>query len=188
MRSITLVFDQKPIPKQSARFVPKKNGTGITSHQTDVIKLYERHILIEAIQQVGGGFKPLTGALSVDVEYMYKYPQSMKSAQRKFIESGGKIRKITMPDLTDNLNKGLFDALQGRFYKNDSDIEKISYKESKNKYAPYSKKVRLTKNGIDKDFDSILEASKYLNRNTSNLSTLLKGRGKTINGHTAKFI
>ena len=38
------------------------------------------------------------------------------------IEAGEIVYKATKPDLTDNLNKGVFDALQGIIYANDSQI------------------------------------------------------------------
>lgn len=40
----------------------------------------------------------------------------------KAIEAGELVYKATKPDLTDNLNKGVFDALQGIIYANDSQI------------------------------------------------------------------
>ena len=140
-RSIILRFLRKPMPKQSARFtigdvavldpggfgvIPAselknmvKNKKTINSYQTKEIKQYEKNILIEAITQVRGGFKPLKGCLAVEIEFMYKHPIGMKAAHKRHIRAGGKILKTTRPDVTDNLNKPVMDALQGRFYKED---------------------------------------------------------------------
>ncbi len=80
------------------------------------------------------------------------------------------------------------ESMLNRFYKYDGNIERISFGISKNKYAPTPKKVELKKGDFTKVFNSISEAAKYLNRSPSNLTTLLQGRGKTINKHTARFV
>ena len=44
----------------------------------------------------------------------------------KRIEEGGLIYKTSRPDLQDNLCKGLFDALSGIVFKDDSQIVKVN--------------------------------------------------------------
>lgn len=119
-RVLTLVFNQRPLPKQSARFTTKTGK--IVSYQTAVIKQFEKNILVEALTQKPKGFAMFTGCLRVDLQYMYKYTKGMRSLERKHIEDGGLIRKVTIPDVMDNLNKPVLDALRGRFYSDDNII------------------------------------------------------------------
>ena len=55
--------------------------------------------------------------------------------EKKLLENGTILPKITTPDLQDNLCKGLFDALQGIVYDNDSRICRVM-----NSFKGYSPK------------------------------------------------
>ena len=122
MKHIKLIFEQRAIPKQSARYTTFKNGKKISSYQTDVIKQYEKNILLEALYQTNKKDTWFEGCLEIEIKFIYKYPKSLKAKYRHYIEDGGLIRKTTQPDVTDNLNKPIVDALQTRFYKNDAII------------------------------------------------------------------
>ena len=52
--------------------------------------------------------------------------KTFTKAQRKLIEDGGIVYKDTKPDITDNLMKGVADALEGIVYVNDSRICKVA--------------------------------------------------------------
>lgn len=107
---IKLHFKIKPLPKQSARI------TSRGSYQSDVVKKYEQNLLIEALSQRPRGFVKMAGPIYAKVRYVFERPSSVPESE---------IYKTSPPDVTDNLNKPLFDALEGNFYYNDSQIAKV---------------------------------------------------------------
>jgi len=64
----------------------------------------------------------LSAPIYAQVSYRFKVP---KYLQKNF-DSSSKLYKITTPDLTDNLNKPVFDALKGLFFQDDNAISKFS--------------------------------------------------------------
>lgn len=56
------------------------------------------------------------------LHYCFKYPKSMSKRQR---EASGVAWKVTKPDLHDNLNKALFDALEGVVWERDQNVVAI---------------------------------------------------------------
>jgi len=58
--------------------------------------------------------------------FVFEPPKSLKKKELEFIENGGFIPKTTKPDL-DNLEKLLFDAMQGVVFVNDSQIYKKEF-------------------------------------------------------------
>lgn len=121
---ITLNFDTRPKAKQSGRIGKKINGKSFM-YADDKVKIYETNILIEALSQRPNGFKKLCGPLFAKVVYRFPIPKSFSKETKQLINEGRKVYKITVPDLTDNINKGLFDALAGSFYKNDCQVAKF---------------------------------------------------------------
>ena len=124
-KSITLFIPGIPQPKQSARFklikTPERSFIG--SYQTKKIKDNEKNIRSAVISQLPEGFLPFKNGIVI-TQLHYSFPP-LKSFSKKItarIEAGELIDKTTKPDLTDNLNKGVFDALQGLLYANDSQI------------------------------------------------------------------
>lgn len=116
-----LIFKRRPVPKQSARFVPLPNGK-IKSFLQDDVVAFERGILIEALSQRPKGFIKFSGPLRAEATFQFKMLESFTAAQKASIRSGKNIWKITKPDLTDNLGKGLFDALKEHFFSGDETI------------------------------------------------------------------
>lgn len=117
--SISLYFDLKPRAKQSARHVVNKGK--IKSYQNKDLKSWENAIKMMAKNQYKAEI--LTCGLAVkNLIYSFKALKSFTKKQNLEIAEKGYIYKITKPDLTDNLNKALFDALEGIVYKNDSQI------------------------------------------------------------------
>lgn len=114
-----------PKPKQSARFriiKTKAGGQFISSYQNKEVKDTEANIGYTAIQQLPANFKPFDCPISAYVEYIFPLPLSFPKKKIEAIKSGERIYKDTKPDLSDNLNKGLIDALSGIVYINDSRI------------------------------------------------------------------
>jgi Holliday junction resolvase RusA-like endonuclease len=118
-----------PKPKQSVRskVIQGKNGKPFVMHyQSNEVKQEESNIQTQVLNQLPIEFRPITITIAITkLHYIFPIPASFNKKQIAFIESGGIIYKGTKPDLTDNLNKGLFDALQGIVFINDSLIVSI---------------------------------------------------------------
>lgn len=115
---IKLVIPGVPLAKQSMRFT--KSGI---KFQPEEIKQNERNLRFDIRSQLPAGFKPFDCAIAVKkLWYVFPPVSSLRKAEKLTIENGGYINKRTKPDLSDNLNKQLFDAMQGIVYLNDSQI------------------------------------------------------------------
>jgi Holliday junction resolvase RusA-like endonuclease len=122
------IFDGIPMSKQSARFAVGKYGKRkgkIVPYQEQRINNKKTELALIAKQQLPKGFKILDGAIVCSILYVFPLLSSFTKKEKEFIENGGIVYKKTKPDLTDNLNKGLFDALEGIVYTNDSRVSKI---------------------------------------------------------------
>jgi Holliday junction resolvase RusA-like endonuclease len=110
-----------PGSKQSARFCI--TGGKVRSFQSAKVEKMERNIAYDVKQQLPAGFIPFPGGVIVR-KLLYVFPplKGFNKSTKAKIERGEKIYKTTKPDLTDNLNKAVFDALQGIVYDNDSQI------------------------------------------------------------------
>ena len=113
------------IPKQSVRQGLTRTGTTIFYQDTKYSK-YKKEIILQTRAQLAVGFSPFLGPLEVSVMYIFPPLKSFKKKDLEYIENGGHIIKLTKPDVTDNLNKALFDSLEGLLYDNDSRIAKFS--------------------------------------------------------------
>jgi Holliday junction resolvase RusA-like endonuclease len=67
----------------------------------------------------------LDEAIGVKVLFVFPPLKSWSKKKRLELESGAIIYKITKPDLTDNLMKGLFDAMNGISFTDDSRVCKV---------------------------------------------------------------
>lgn len=120
---IELTINGIPKPKQSVRFTK----SGIRYKSKDVV-IYERSIRTQVNTQIPKGFKILDEPVTAYVTYVFPIPSSFSLKKKEFIKNGGVIYKDTKPDLIDNLNKALFDALQGIVLTNDSRVCDFSAK------------------------------------------------------------
>ncbi len=120
---INLYFEGVPMAIQSVRF--SKSGI---AYQPKKNKNWKNYIRLSAISQLPNGFITLTCPIIINkAEFVFPAPKSFNKKQREIINSGGLIPKATRPDLTDNLFKGLIDALTGVVYNDDSQIYEIKY-------------------------------------------------------------
>lgn len=119
-----------PKPKQSvrSRIAKTKSGKAYVQHyQTKEIKQNEKNLAYDVKSQLPAGFIPFSGALHVKkILYVFAPQKNWPKYRLKELEQGKIFYKDVKPDLTDNLNKPLFDALQGIVFLNDSQICKIS--------------------------------------------------------------
>lgn len=133
-REIRLIYIGKVVPKQSARSmaipywdnVKNKCAAFIRVYQKVEIKKFEENVRMEALNQKPRAFPNFRGAIMVkSLQIRIKAPKSMSKRMLAQIDAGSKIYRTERPDITDNLMKGIFDALEGIYYKNDSQIVKL---------------------------------------------------------------
>lgn len=110
---IRLLLDIEPRAKQSFR-------VGKHNYQSKSVTDYQKAIRAMALEQTSAEQRNLSGPLYVSVEFVWQTPKSwtraqVKEAQDKFVY------RIARPDI-DNLCKGVFDALNGVIWNDDSQI------------------------------------------------------------------
>ena len=111
----------EPKSKQSFRFGILHGR--VMKYQNNKIHQEEDNIRWQIINQLPKDFVPIETKIFVKkLHYIFSIPKSFSKAKIKEIADGKLIFKITKPDLTDNLSKGLFDAMQGIVFLNDSQI------------------------------------------------------------------
>ncbi len=123
---IKLTIPGIPQPKQSVRARISKSKLGksfVQTYQSTEVKENERSIKMIIKEQLPPGFIPLSKGIRINrLNYIFPPISSLRKAEKYLIDRGGIVHKTTKPDLTDNLNKGLFDAMQGIVFLNDSQI------------------------------------------------------------------
>ena len=139
MSKLIFEFDCKPKAVQSFR--SKKSGN---HYQDKDVVDWKRYITISAKSQAPRR-KLLTGPTSVKVEFVYEVPKSYDKKFHIEVELGIVRYRIKQPDLTDNLMKGLIDALSGIAWESDKQICKV---ESRKVYGPRAC-IRLEAEEID---------------------------------------
>lgn len=108
-------------PKQSARFT--KNGI----KKSQKVRDFENKIGNDgAYQHSLKGSVMLEGPIHYSAVYTYKLPKSSKAWMHKALKEGKQLYKETNPDVADNLNKGIVDALSPLFMDNDGRIARIT--------------------------------------------------------------
>lgn len=114
-----------PQPKQSARFraVKGRNGqTFVQSYQTKAVKDMEANIGYEIRSQLPPDWIPYDGPISVRVIFVFPPLKSFSKGKLERLKGGELMYKSTKPDLTDNLMKGLFDAMNGIVFRDDAQV------------------------------------------------------------------
>ena len=120
-----------PQSKQSARFriAKKKSGANfIMSYQKKSVKDTERNIAFDVKSQLEKGFIPYNEPIAVEVLFVFPPLKSWSKKKIAQLESGAIMYKETKPDLTDNLMKGLFDAMNGIVFIDDARICEVKSK------------------------------------------------------------
>jgi Holliday junction resolvase RusA-like endonuclease len=123
-------FDLEPVAKQSTKF--RRMGKFVNTYTPDEQVMYEvriRQMAQEFLALNYPGFLPYKPNVPLRVtklQYVFT-PTGGIMNRKKYADAmqhGIKIIKVTKPDVTDNLNKPLFDALAGVVYFNDAQIWK----------------------------------------------------------------
>lgn len=120
-----------PLSKQSARFKVMKGKSGssfVKSYQKKEVVDNERNIAFDVKSQLPLGFVPFDRPIGAKVLFVFPPLKNFSKKKMSELESGTVIHKDTKPDLTDNLMKGVFDAMEGIVFTNDSRICEVSSK------------------------------------------------------------
>jgi Holliday junction resolvase RusA-like endonuclease len=119
MNELELKYNLMPLAHQSFRFArngrkykPKK----IVDYQNYLIKLTE--------EQLPDNWVIIPAGAEIVVEYIHYSYAYLKGHSKKKRKTS--FAKTTKPDLQDNLNKPLFDALEGLVYEQDQNIVEIN--------------------------------------------------------------
>lgn len=120
----------KPVPHQSVRMT--RSGH---TYQPKKIGDYKSEIKRLVREQLPSSFcliKADTPIFITKLHYVFEYPKSFSKAKRETITY-----KVTKPDLHDNLNKALFDALEGVVWERDQNV--VSMNNVSKYYGPEDK-------------------------------------------------
>lgn len=117
---ISLKIPIKPMPHQSVRVT----RTGRT-YQPKKIATYKSQIQEVVREQLPDDFSVIKADTPIFIKqlhYVFEYPKSFSKKKRM---TPGIQYKFTKPDLHDNLNKALFDALEGVVWERDQNVVAI---------------------------------------------------------------
>lgn len=110
---IHLCFDITPKAKQSFRM-------GKHNYQSKAVTDYQKAITAMALAQTDPSQRNQSGMLYVSIEFVFKHPKSW--GKKRIAELSERcVYKPSRPDI-DNLCKGVFDALNGVIWNDDSQI------------------------------------------------------------------
>ena len=110
-----------PLAKQSFR-VGVQNGHAV-KYQDKKVTSYEGDLKWQIKKQLPKNFILIEEPIIVE-ELCFIFPplKTFTKKTKEKVNNGGIVFKSTKPDLTDNLSKALFDAMQGLVYLNDSQV------------------------------------------------------------------
>jgi Holliday junction resolvase RusA-like endonuclease len=127
--SLYLEFKGVPFSKQSFQFrsfITKSGKVAIQKYQQKKVVEGENTLKAQIIQQLPKGFVPFSKAVVVRrLRFIFPLPMSARKATKEMVNAGMTVYKTTKPDLTDNLMKGLFDAMSGIVFIDDARIAMI---------------------------------------------------------------
>ena len=115
--NLKLYFGGEPKAVQSFRYT--KSGM---RYQPSAVTDWKTYIRLTAEQQLPPGFVLLNSPLMVHAVFTFSAPRSWSKKKLSMLARGGRFYKTTKPDLTDNLMKGLIDALSGIIWLQDQQI------------------------------------------------------------------
>jgi Holliday junction resolvase RusA-like endonuclease len=124
---INLTFNIRPIPHQSVRF--GKQGYSYTPKR---VVDYKKNIVTLTKKQLPKNFDMIKSGTPITIEYLhyiFKHPSNFSKKKREVFTF-----RTARPDLTDNINKALMDALEGVIFEKDENI--VHVKDLKKYYGP----------------------------------------------------
>jgi len=117
---LELLINIKPMPHQSVRFTK----AGIR-YQPKKVRDYKYAVLAQVVEQLPEDFKIIPRGTDIhilELVYCFAFPKSLPKKRRVV-----GMPKTTKPDLHDNLNKALFDALEGVVWEQDQNVSCIQF-------------------------------------------------------------
>lgn len=114
---IELFIPGKPISKKRPRFFRRGSFVGTYNAQ----ETEEGRWMLEAKSQLPAGFVPLSGAISMKIQFAFPYPSSFSKRLRKEQPWHWNTKK---PDI-DNLDKWVLDCLRNFVMGDDSCVVKL---------------------------------------------------------------
>lgn len=123
---LTLNFSGEPRAVQSMRVC--QIGGFLRKYQPKAVTDWKNWIRLQAIDQLPEGWQVIADTpISVDCEFRFTPPKSMRASLRRDLMAGSAVAwKTTRPDLGDNLRKGVLDALTGIVWRDDALIARDS--------------------------------------------------------------
>lgn len=116
------IIDLNPVPKQSFRI-------GKNKFTAKRVVDYEKNIRAIIKSQLPASYQLLLGPIMMQITYYYPATKKQISIVNKYVKQGWLsdsteyiFSKVTRPDVTDNLNKGILDAMNNLVFKDDSQI------------------------------------------------------------------
>lgn len=109
-------------PKAIQSFKVAVFGGKVRGYQPKGNTDWKGFIRLHASQNLPQGWEPQTESLYVICKFYFPPTKSWTKKKLQQLREGGIFHKITKPDLSDNLRKGLLDALTGVVWKDDSII------------------------------------------------------------------
>ena len=119
MNKIKLTFEGNPVSQGRPRFARK--GAFVQTYDPEPSKKAKLKIRQQALQMANGEI--FEGAIMVELYFFRDIPKSF-SKQKKIQAADGVLRPLTKPD-TDNYIKLVLDAINGVFYKDDSQVVEV---------------------------------------------------------------
>ena len=135
---MNLYFEFPGEPKAVQSMKVALAGKFIRKYQPKETVEWKNYIKLQALRQLPGGFFCLDTPCVISASFCFSLPKSARKRDRICVEDGIDIPKATRPDLTDNLFKGLIDALTGVVWKDDAQIVGVI-----NSYKLYSARPRI---------------------------------------------
>lgn len=119
-----LHFGGEPKAVQSFRFA--QCGRYMRKFQPKEVTDWKTYIKVMAMQQLGQDFKPLAAGEHecIELRVVFTFPLRKSETKRRqaWVMAGGRIMHNRKPDVTDNLMKGLSDALTGVLWADDAKV------------------------------------------------------------------
>ena len=121
MKAYRFIIDLNPVPKQSFTI-------GTNNYTPDKVTQYEGNIRHIIKSQLPTQYIMFTGPVIMQIDYYYPLTLKQKSYVKKQRKLGNLqvpdeeicFLKSTRPDVTDNLNKGILDALNNLLFTDDA--------------------------------------------------------------------
>ena len=99
--------------------------TFMKSYQDKEVIENEKNISFDIKSQLPFGYTPKTTAVGMKVIFVFPPLKSWPKKRTEELQNGALIFKDTKPDLTDNLMKGLCDAMNGIVFLDDSLVAEV---------------------------------------------------------------